>query len=219
VPALPALAPLPRAEAPSEPARILEPADGAEIDARTAHGLVVRVRGPLPGAERRGALVLSLDGARPRPVVSETLAIAELAGGATLDTGAHDLVLAAVGADGVALDPNAGGVAAVRFFVGARPSPPPAPRVVCLAPSGTVYGKNPSIALDYVVTPRNPSVSFAIEVRAGGSRLARAEGPGPFALGAFAAGDHEVTLTTSGAAGALPGRCGFTVNPELERSP
>ena len=162
--------------------------------------------------------MLSLDGARPRPVVSGAIAVAELTGGATLVAGAHDLVLASVGADGVALDPSAGGLAAVRFFVGARPSPPPAPRVVCLSPFGTYYGKNPSIALDYVVTPGNPGAPSATEVRAGGSRLARAEGPGPFALGAFPPGDHEITLTSSGA-GALPGSCGFTYNPELERSP
>ena len=57
------------------------------------------------------------------------------------------------------------------------------------------------------------------EVRAGGSRLARAEGPGPFALGAFPPGDHEVTLTRIRIGGALPGSCAFTYNPELERSP
>jgi hypothetical protein len=200
--------------------RILVPFDGAEIDAQTVSALEIRVAAPALGA----ALVLSLDGARPRPVVSGSLAVAELVdGGATLGAGAHDLVLAAVGADGIALDPEAGGVAVVRFFVGAprtSVTPPSVPRVVCLSPFGTTYGKSPSIALDYVVTAGSPSALTVSVVGPGGSRRARVEGRGPFALGTFPGGDHEVTLAAPpGAPPVLPGRCVFTHNPELERSP
>ncbi|HEX6276829.1 MAG TPA: hypothetical protein VFZ53_27505 [Polyangiaceae bacterium] len=211
----PRLEVLARPEGASEPARILEPRDGVTLDAAAASALVIRVSGPMAGGGT--TLVLSLDGARPRPVSSGTLALAELvAPGASLEQGAHDLVLAAVDAAGVAHAASSGGVAWARFFVGQRPPASP-PRVVCLAPSGTVYGKAPRFALDYVVVAGTASAVDVTVSGAGGSRRARAEGPGPFALGAFPAGDHEVTLAAATEPAALLGRCVFTVNPELER--
>jgi hypothetical protein len=148
--------------------------------------------------------------------------------GATLAQGAHDLVLSALGPDGVVLEPSAGGVAAVRFFVGRRPNALPPPRIVCLAPFGTHYGIAPSISLDVVVVgharkaampEEGPVLDVAIQ-GAGLSRRARVAGQGPFALGDFESGDHEITLTSApGSPPALPGRCLFSYNRELERSP
>ena len=131
-------------------------------------------------------------------------------------------------ADGVVLDPSAGGVTSVRFFVGTRPSPLPAPRIVCLAPFGTHYGSAPNIALDVVVVGHAgkasaPSAGPALDVAIEGasvSRRARAAGRGPFALGDFESGDHEITVTSApGTEAALPGRCLFSYNRERERSP
>jgi hypothetical protein len=159
--------------------------------------------------------------------MAPTLGISELLEpGATLSNGAHDLVLAAVGSDGIVLDPSAGGVTSVRFFVGARPNPPAAPRIVCLSPFGTHYGSAPSITLDVVLVGRSAgteSAPSAMDVTiegAGFSRRARTAGRGPFALGDFESGDHVVSVTPArGAAPALPGRCVFSYNRELERGP
>ena len=113
---------LARAGAPSEPVKILEPLSGAEIEVRSAGALVIRVQKP---AGAGTALALSLDGARPRAVSSERVAVSELLEpGVALVEGAHDLVLAAVDGARAALEPRSGGVATVRFFVGARPSAP-----------------------------------------------------------------------------------------------
>jgi hypothetical protein len=209
---LPVLPVLARTGRPPEPVRILEPPDGVEVDAASASGLSVRVRGP-------ASLLLSLDGARPRPVVSEALRIADLLDpNDALAAGAHDLVLAAVGSDGLVLEPTAGGVASVRFFVGPRPTPPAPPRIVCLAPFGTFYGAAPGIALDFVVASGNPT-DANVEISPV-ARRARASGRGPFALGDFESGDYRVTLEpVPGTAPTLPGRCVFTYNRELERSP
>jgi hypothetical protein len=137
-----------------EPVAILDPADGVELDPSAAQNLVVRVRGPAAGAGRPPALiVLSLDGKRPRPVPSGSLPLAELLGAGEIPkAGVHDLVLAAVGADGQVLDPAAGGVASRRFFVGPKAGAPALPLIACLAPFGTFYGKTPAVALDFVVT-------------------------------------------------------------------
>jgi len=209
---LPPLPVLARTGRPPEPVRILEPPDGAELDVASARSLSVRVRGP-------SSLQLSLDGARPRPVVSDTLRIADLLDDSeTLAAGAHDLVLVAVGPDGVVLEPTAGGVATVRFFVGTRPIPPAPPRIVCLAPFGTYYGATPTIALDFVVASGDPT-DANVEISPV-ARRARASGRGPFALGNFESGDYRVTLEpVPGAPPALPGRCVFAYNRELERSP
>jgi hypothetical protein len=193
--------------------RILAPEEGALVDAAVARSLAIRVSGPGDGA----TLVLSLDGARPRPVSAGAVALAGLlAPGAVLEPGAHDLVLAVVDATGVALAPSPGGVASARFFVGQR-APASGPRVVCLAPFGTVYGKAPSFVLDYTVVAGAASALDVTLAGPGGSRRVRAEGPGPFALGAFVPGDHEVMLASATDRAALAGRCAFTVNPELER--
>ena len=221
-PSLPALA---RSARPTSPVRILAPLALSTFDTAAAKSLVIRVQGPSGVPSPR--LELSLDGARPRPVVATTLGVSELLEpGAALANGAHDLVLAAIGSDGVVLEPSAGGVTSVRFFVGARPNPPPAPRIVCLAPFGTHYGSAPKIALDFVLVGRdsgNESAPSAMEVAIespGVSRRARASGGGPFALGDFESGDHVVTVTPAqGAPAALPGRCLFSYNRELERSP
>jgi hypothetical protein len=165
--------------------------------------------------------MLSLDGARPRPIASGTSKLGDLLeADVALSTGAHDLVLAALGADGVALDPAAGGVASVRIFVGSRPSAPVPPRLVCLAPFGTFYGSSPRIVLDFVVASGTPVDADVTIEGAGGSRRARAVGRGPFALGDFENGDHRVTLTpVSGSPPMLPGDCVFVLNREIERSP
>jgi len=221
-PSLPALA---RSAGPPSPVRILVPRDGAVLDAAAWKSLVIQVQGPAVAPSPR--LELSLDGARPRPVTATTLGISELLEpGAALANGAHDLVLAAVGSDGVILEPSAGGVTSVRFFVGTRPNPPSAPRIVCLSPFGTHYGSAPKIALDVVLVGHGAgagSTESDMEVAiegAGGSRRARALGRGPFALGDFESGDHVVTVTSArGTPPALPGRCLFSYNRELERSP
>jgi hypothetical protein len=214
----PRLDALARPEGANEPVRIVEPRDGAIVDTAAARSLPIRVSGPAL-SERGPWLVLSLDGARPRPVVSGTLALAELLPpGASLEQGAHDLVLAVVDAGGVSLGTRPGRVAAARFFVGSRPPVSP-PRVVCLAPFGTLYGKSPRFVLDYVVVAGAAGAVDLTLSGPSGSRRARAEGTGPFALGAFAPGDHEVTLASRADPTAIPGRCAFTVNPEIERSP
>ena len=221
-PALPALA---RSAAPASPVKILAPLDGTVVNAATAKSLVVRVEGPTGAATSSPRLELSLDGERPRPVSGGALAISELLEpGATLANGVHDLVLALVGSDGLALEPSAGGVTSARFFVGARPNPPPAPRIVCLSPFGTHYGSAPSIALDVVFVGLNAGESelpvLEVAIEGGGvSRRARADGKGPFALGSFESGDHVVTVTSARGAPLLPGRCLFSYNRELERSP
>jgi len=218
---------LARSAGPPSPVRILAPRGGAVLDAAASKVLVVRVQGPSGASSPQPSLELSLDGARPRPVTATTLGISELLEpGVTLANGAHDLVLAAVGSDGVVLEPSAGGVTSVRFFVGARPNPPAAPRIVCLAPFGTHYGSAPSIHLDVVFVGHETATQIApsaLEVTiegAGVSRRARADGAGPFALGDFESGDHMVFVTpVRGAPPALPGRCLFSYNRELERSP
>jgi len=166
-------------------------------------------------------LVLSLDGARPRPIASGTSKLGELLEpDVALAAGAHDLVLAAMGSDGVALDPAAGGVASIRVFAGSRPAAPVPPRLVCLAPFGTFYGSSSRIALDFVVASGTPVDAVVTIVGKAGSRRARAVGRGPFALGDFESGDHRVTLTpVSGSPPMLPGDCAFVLNRELERSP
>jgi hypothetical protein len=195
--------------------RIVAPGENSVLDAELARTLTVAVEGPQANADRSVSLVLSLDGARPRPVSSGSIhAVSLLDPGSTLEPGAHDLVLAAVRADGVALE---GALASVRFFVGARPSTPTPPRVVCLAPFGTFYGNEPAFVLDFAVVPGGARAVDVTGARADGERV-RAEGPGPFALGAFRPGDHQLTLSLTGDAPALRGRCVFTVNPELERS-
>jgi hypothetical protein len=207
--------------------RILAPQGGAVLDAAASKTLLVRVQGPSGGSSSQPALELSLDGARPRPVTATTLGISELLEpGVTLANGAHDLVLAAVGADGVVLEPSAGGVTSARFFVGARPNPPAPPRIVCLSPFGTHYGSAPRIALDVVLVGHETGKAIApsaLEVAidgAGISRRAHAAGGGPFALGDFESGDHVVSVTPArGAPPALPGRCVFSYNHELERPP
>ena len=211
-PPLPSLAPAPRSGRPSEPVRILEPAAGAELEPATAKALVVAVAGP-SGA----SLVLSLDGARPRRVSDRSLAAETLLDpGTTLGVGAHDLVLAAVDADGVALEPDAGGIASVRFFVGPRRAGAP-PRVVCLSPFGTIYGKTPRVVLDVVIVGGSPADAVVTLESAGVFQKLRASGAGPFALGAVPAGDTELSIALTGGAQAAPGRCGFAYNPELER--
>lgn len=223
---LPVLA---RSSRPLSPVRILAPLDGSVVDAGTSSGIVIRVQGSSGTPSPNETLVLSLDGARPRPVGGTALGIAELLEpGMTLANGAHDLVLSALGPDGVVLEPSAGGVASVRFFVGGRPNPLPLPRIVCLAPFGTHYGSAPSISLDVVVVGHagqatapvdGPALDVAIQ-GAGVPRRARVAGRGPFALGDFESGDHEITVTSArGAPPALPGRCLFSYNRELERSP
>jgi hypothetical protein len=210
--------------------RILRPENGAELEPARASELVVGVHAPV-GDPKHG-LELSLDGARPRPVHGTSAPIATLLEpGAVLAPGAHDLVLVAVGSDGMALDPRTGGVATARFFVGSRPAALPPPRLVCLAPFGTLYGAAARIALDFVVVSGNPSaksgvvpiesadVVVAIE-GPGVSRRARASGRGPFLLGEFSSGDYRVTLTPlPGSRPLLPGSCTFVRNPELERPP
>jgi hypothetical protein len=222
-PGLPELTAVPRPGRPSEPVRIVEPRDGAEIDLASAKGLAIRVHGPArtPG---EATLVLSFDGARPRPVAGETLGLAELVEtGAPLELGAHDLVLAALGPNGSVLEPSAGGVASARFFVGPRPAVPPPRRFVCLSPFGTYYGRAPAIALDFLLVPPDAKAGAGVLsaiASAGPERRARAVGQGPFALGDFGPGDHEITLSPEpGAPAALPGRCVFAYNPEIERSP
>jgi hypothetical protein len=212
-PELSSLARVARSGRPSEPVRILAPVAGAELDPATASSLVVEVAGPRDAV---ASLVLSLDGARPRPVAPGTLAAARLLGpGAALAVGTHDLVLAAVSAQGVALEPSEGGVAAVRFFVGPRPRVLE-PRVVCLSPFGTVYGKAPAVVLDFVVVGGEPADAIVVLRSEGTSRQVRASGTGPFALGDPSPGDHELSITLAGVT-AVPGRCGFAYNPELER--
>lgn len=229
--ALPALSAFARSARPAEPVRILDPANGAEIDPAQANGLLVRVHAPVGAGNPAPAL--SLDGARPRPVNGATSRVADLLDpGAVLAPGAHDLVLVAVGSDGMALDPRAGGVASARFFVGSRPAAEVSPRLVCLSPFGTVYGNAARIALDFVVVSGNPTPKAGGEANdenadvvvtiegPGVSQRARATGPGPFLLGDFASGDHRVTLApVPGARPLLSGVCTFTRNPELERSP
>jgi hypothetical protein len=205
------------------------------VDPAVLVGLAVRVHGPpraagdvakSPAGDSDVSLVLSLDGARPRPVVGGSIGIAELLDEhSPLEPGAHDLVLAAVGSNGVALEPDAGGVASARFFVGRRPATPPPSRFVCLSPFGTYYGRAPAIALDFVLVPLYargaPEVPAVAAIASGGAeRRARAVGGGPFALGDFEGGDHLVTVTPApGASPVLPGRCIFAYNPEIERSP
>jgi hypothetical protein len=205
-----------------ESVAILEPSDGAELEPSVAQNLVVRVRGPARRAGRPPAeLVLSLDGRRPRPVPSESLALAELLGAGEIPKpGAHDLVLAALGADGQVLDPAAGGVVSRRFFVGPKAGSVAPPLIACLAPFGTFYGKSPPLTLDFVVTS-GELASAVVEIRGrGGLRRNRASGRGPFALGELESGDYQVTVSVpAGAAPAVPGRCEFTLNRELERTP
>ncbi|HEX6766120.1 MAG TPA: hypothetical protein VF103_11595 [Polyangiaceae bacterium] len=226
---LPLLPTVARTGRPPERARILEPLEGAELDADAARELSVRVEGArgdpsvvAPGGEpAKMSLLLSLDGARPRPVELGTLGIRTLLDpGGELAAGAHDLVLCAVGPDGSVLDPEAGGVASVRFFVGRRPAATAPPRIVCLSPFGTYYGNAPKIALDFVVASGDPlDVVVAID-GAGGARRARAAGRGPFALGDFESGDYRVSLEPGeGSPPVLPGRCVFAYNREIERSP
>jgi hypothetical protein len=199
--------------------RILAPANGAEFAPDAAQSLVISVSGPSNASERRVVLALSLDGLRPRPVTSGTLrAIELLDGGSSLGAGAHDLVLAAVGPDGIALEASRG-IASLRFFVGPRPAAPPPARLVCLAPFGTFYGKETRVALDFVVVSGTSNAVDIAIAGPDGTRRVRAEGSGPFALGAFRPGDHELSLTSAEGGSALPGRCGFTLNPELERAP
>jgi hypothetical protein len=221
VSALPELTALARSARPKEPVRILEPLDGAEIDGARANGLVVRVHAPVT-ENPKASVELSLDGARPRPITGTTANLADLLDvGASLGPGAHDLVLVLVGADGMALDPRAGGVASSRFFVGARPPTAPVPpRLVCLAPFGTIYGNAPRILLDFVVVSGEGADAVVTIESPGVSRRARATGPGPFLLGDFAGGDHRVTLApVPGSRPALSGGCAFSRNPELERPP
>ncbi len=224
-PELPALAVAARPGRPREPVRIAMPRDGEELDPASVMALAVRVHGPAR-TSGEAALVLSLDGARPRPVIGESLGIAELVDAtAPLALGAHDLVLAAVGSNGSVLEPSAGGVAAVRFFVGPRPAAPPPRRFVCLSPFGTYYGRAPAIALDFVLVPLESRATSGAPAPSaiasyGPDRRARAVGQGPFALGDFEPGDHEVTVSSApGAPPALPGRCVFAYNPEIERTP
>ena len=221
---LPVLSTLARSGRPSEPVRIALPRDGAELDPASLGSFVIQVQG-LPNAAGSGiTLVLSLDGARPRPVVGGTLGIAELVdGSAPIELGPHDLVLAAVGSNGTVLEPRAGGVAAARFFVGPRPAAPPPRRFVCLSPFGTYYGRTPSIALDFVLVPldaRSDAEAPIVATTSSPGWRARAPGEGPFALGDFAGGDHQLSVTPApGAPPALPGRCVFAYNPEIEPSP
>ena len=221
VSALPELTALARSARPKEPVRILEPLDGAEIDGARANGLVVRVHAPVGSENPKVSVELSLDGARPRPITGTTANLAELLdAGASLAPGAHDLVLVLVGSDGMALDPRAGGVAASRFFVGAPPTASVPPRLVCLAPFGTIYGNAPRILLDFVVVSGERTDAVVTIESHGVSRRARATGPGPFLLGDFAGGDHRVTLApVPGSPPALSGACTFSRNPELERPP
>jgi hypothetical protein len=217
---LPALSVLARSGRSREPVRIAEPRDGAELDPAALGGFAIRVHGP----EREASLVLSLDGARPRPVVGGTRGLTELIdGNASLERGVHDLVLAAVGSNGTVLEPRAGGVAAVRFFVGPRPRGAPPRRFVCLSPFGTYYGRAPAIALDFVVVPleaRGDANAPVVAASSGSRWRVRAVGEGPFALGQFEGGDHQLTVTPApGAPPALPGRCVFAYNPEIEPSP
>ena len=221
---LPTLSVLARSGRPSEPVRIAEPRDGAEVAPDALGGFAIRVHGPERSVASDASLVLSLDGARPRPVVGGSLGLTELIdGSAPLELGAHDLVLAAVSSNGTVLEPRAGGVAAVRFFVGPRPAVPPPRRVVCLSPFGTYYGRAPAIALDFVVVPleaRGDADAPVVAASAGSKWRVRAVGEGPFALGQFESGDHQLTLTPApGAPPALPGRCVFAYNPEIEPLP
>jgi hypothetical protein len=211
---------------------IFRPENGVEIEPARASELVVEVHAPA-GDDPKPSLELSLDGARPRPVNGTISPIANLLDpGAVLGPGAHDLVLVAVGSDGMALDPRAGGVATARFFVGQRPAALLPPRLVCLAPFGTIYGNAPRILLDFVAVSENPasqagvasmnqSADAVVTIEGPGvSRRVRATGPGPFLLGDFASGDHRITLTSvPGSPPALPGGCIFSRNPELERPP
>lgn len=216
VSALPSVA---RAGRPSEPVRIVEPRDGSTLDPASANGLAVRVQGRVDVGSPGASLALSLDGARPRPVVSGVVTIGDLGDpGVTLAAGAHDLVLAAVASDGSVLAPSEGGIASARFFVGTRAVPSP-PRIVCLTPFGTYYGNAPRVTLDFVVAAGSSLDAEVAIAGAGVTRRARTVGPGPFALGDFASGDHEVTLSPIGGGAVIPGRCSFTVNREIERAP
>lgn len=170
----------PEAAAPTAPAVALEPvavsADGAAphveilfpfaeqrifIPKAAGYHVRLRVEGVKLAAEGAG-VEASLDGERPRRVldVNATTLADLMPEGRAPSPGAHWLFVAAVDEHGSLVRGNGGSrapYAALRFWVGNRPSPPPRvePQVVLFSPEGTYNGAAAAdaVRVDFLALP------------------------------------------------------------------
>lgn len=153
----------------------------------------------------RPKVELSLDGERPRPVRDPNATkLAELTPeAAPPKPGAHWLFAAIVDESGSIVRGNGASrapFAAVRFWVGERPSPPPAPepRVVLWRPHGTINGAPSADAarVDFLAAPQRLGAGGALVHLVGAGvdvsrRLARWE---PLEVEGLPSGDYQVSV-------------------------
>lgn len=221
-------APLP-ALAPEVPlVEIARPSFGELLDGVASRSQEVRVRLELPGSTAAGFSVwVALDGQRPRvlPATGKLLLGELMPEDQELRGGQHVLFAIAVDAQGRVLRVPEGsprrGFALVEFFIGERTgelSPPSAPRLFCLSPSGTLYGgpSEPVLLELFALGPATQEGSVPLLVEAGGESFAtRVDASRSHRILGLPRGDVRLT---AGAAPGLRAECIVTLNPEASPS-
>jgi hypothetical protein len=176
----------------------------------------------------------SLDGERPRRVlaVNGTKLSDLLPEGRKPSPGPHWLFVAAVAADGSIARGNGGSrapYAALRFWVGVRPSPPPPvePQVALFRPQGTYNGAAmaDAVQVDFLALPArlgSDKGSARVRVTGGGVSVERRVSAWqPLRVANLPSGDFEVQvelLSADGGAGARAERT-ITVNRDVAVGP
>lgn len=204
-PAPPAAAPAPvlaLSKAPAaEPVQIsiLSPTPGQTLDLADAAGTPITVHSPRP----EWLLELGLDGRRARPVATlpEQPTLGDLNDGAPLAAGAHYLVAALRAAD------DAPARYAIARFSVQSPAQASAPLVYCGRPSGTYYGSEGTLLLDFTTDGFEPGASGAVLVRAlqGDAKKPAPEAllrdSAPHLVDGLAVGDWSIELSLLGPEG------------------
>lgn len=236
-PLLDAGAPEASVEARTETPPRLEPL-GAEPPAATPHVEIVSpfaeqrilipkaaayaVRLKLEGASE--GVALALDGERPRRVRdASAIKLSDLtAEGEAPAQGAHWLRAAALDARGAIVRSKGGSLApfaAVRFWVGDRPSPAPPvePSVALLSPHGTYNGPKAAdgVVIDFLAAPERlgaPKGAALVELAGKRSRVeARLTSWQPLAVRDLPSGDFDVSVTLLDDKGAALSRVRRTI--------
>lgn len=202
---------------------IARPSFGEVLEGVAVRSQEVRVRLELPASLPAGFSVwVVLDGQRPRvlPATGKLLLGELLPEDQELRGGQHVLFAIAVDAQGRVLRLPEGaprrGFALVEFFIGERRgelSPPSAPRLFCLSPSGTLYGPpTEPVLLELYAVGASQAGSVPLLIEAGGESVAtRVDASRSHSILGLPRGDVRLV------AGVAPGpraECIVTLNPE-----